>query len=219
MFSRILLIIPLLMGLFCHGIIGAENPESLTMTILYDNHSYKEGLISGNGFSCLITGLEKTILFDTGGDAEALLYNMTNLGISPADIDIIFISHLHGDHTGGISAVLERNKEVTVYFPTGTPIDLLQKVLAYTPNLVTVNAPTAICSNVYSTGAMLKNGITEQSLIISSKGGLVLITGCAHPGIENLIKATTTSFKKPVVFVFGGFHLMGASKDTNSRDH
>ena len=44
-----------------------------TMTVLYDNYPSKNGLISSNGFSCLIKGTEKTVLFDTGGDGKISL--------------------------------------------------------------------------------------------------------------------------------------------------
>ena len=40
--------------------------KDLTITVVYDNNPYKEGLQTGWGFGCVITGAEKTILFDTG---------------------------------------------------------------------------------------------------------------------------------------------------------
>jgi len=49
----------------------------------------------------------KNILFDTGVEGETLLSNMRKMEIDPNEIDFIFISHLHEDHTGGLAGILE----------------------------------------------------------------------------------------------------------------
>lgn len=41
--------------------------KDLTLTIVYDNNPCNEELETRWGFSCLVEGLEKTILFDVGG--------------------------------------------------------------------------------------------------------------------------------------------------------
>ena len=88
-----------------------------TITVICDNYPYKEGLNTSWGFSCLIKGLEKTILFDTGVSGTILLANMTKLGIHPEDIDLVVLSHDHDDHVGGLPGFLEKYHDVTVYFP------------------------------------------------------------------------------------------------------
>ena len=52
---------------------GVTYARRATITILYDNYTDRSGLISSNGFSCLIKGTEKTVLFDTGGDGKISL--------------------------------------------------------------------------------------------------------------------------------------------------
>lgn len=69
------------------------------ITVVFDNNPYKKGLENGWGFSCLIEGMEKTVLFDTGGNI--LLDNMQMLGIYPEAVDILVLSHVHSDHVGG----------------------------------------------------------------------------------------------------------------------
>ena len=48
----------------------------LRLYVVFNNVSYKAGLETGWGFSCLIEGLDETVLFDTGGNGDILLSNM-----------------------------------------------------------------------------------------------------------------------------------------------
>jgi len=46
-------------------------------------------------------------------------------------------------------------------------------------------------------------------LIIDSKKGLIIITGCAHPGIVNIVKRAKGLMKKDKVYlVLGGFTIL-----------
>ena len=74
----------------------AEGP--VTISITFDNTAYSPNFESGHGFSCLIQGKEKTILFDTGANGRKLLYNLEELKIDLKQIDVIFLSHIHWDH-------------------------------------------------------------------------------------------------------------------------
>jgi 7,8-dihydropterin-6-yl-methyl-4-(beta-D-ribofuranosyl)aminobenzene 5'-phosphate synthase len=49
--------------------------------------------------------------------------------------------------------------------------------------------------------------IREESLIIRTNKGLIVITGCAHPGVANIIKKAKEMLKSEVYLVLGGFHL------------
>lgn len=55
----------------------------------------------------------KRILFDTGMGApdSRLLTNLSAAGVTPADIDYLYLTHFHGDHIGGMM------KGNTVVFP------------------------------------------------------------------------------------------------------
>src|SRR4030042_3456916 len=55
--------------------------RNLRFTILYDNYLYKEGTKADWGFSCLIEGTERTILFDTGTQPQILMHNVEVLGV------------------------------------------------------------------------------------------------------------------------------------------
>ena len=173
--------------------------KNLSITVSYDNNPYKERLTTAWGFSCVIRGTEKTILFDTGGDGSILLTNMEKLGIDPKEIDLVVLSHIHGDHVGGLSRFLEKNPEVVVYLPKSFPKGFKDGVKEYGAKIVEVQGPLKICEEVYSTGE-LGTWIKEQSLIIYTEKGLIVITGCAHPGIVKIVDKAKDLVKDDVEF-------------------
>jgi len=187
-----------------------ETSSNLTIVIVYDNNEYDEKLEMGFGFSCLVKLENKNILFDTGGDSPTLLNNMNKLKIDPKEIDTVILSHIHGDHTGGLSGFLEVNSNVKVYVPQSFPKNFKDEIKSYGASFVDVTDPTKIFDRVYSTGE-LGTWIKEQSLIIKTEKGLIVITGCAHPGIVNIVKISKDLMKEDVYLVTGGFHLGGAS--------
>ncbi len=185
--------------------------KNLSITVSYDNNPYKERLTTAWGFSCVIRGTEKTILFDTGGDGSILVTNLEELDINPKEIDLVVLSHIHGDHVGGLYSFLEKNSEVVVYLPRSFPKGFKDKVKEYGAKIVEVQGPLKICQEVYSTGE-LGTWIKEQSLIIHTGKGSIVITGCAHPGIVKIVDKAKDLVKNDVLLVMGGFHLGGESK-------
>ena len=69
----------------------SESPQ-LSITVVYNNVPYQPGLTTDWGFSCIIEGLGKTILFDTGADGDLLLANMKRLGVKAETVDAVFFS-------------------------------------------------------------------------------------------------------------------------------
>ena len=192
---------------------GTAPPEGgVRFTILYDNYLHKQGTRPDWGFSCLIEGTEKTILFDTGTEPQILMHNIDALGVDLKKVEQIVISHNHGDHTGGLSAVLEKNHEVTVYFPISFPPEFGRNIERLQAKAQTVDKPFEICRNVYLTGELGRE-IKEQSLLIDTDKGLIVVTGCSHPGIVNILKRSREVVNKPIRLVFGGFHLGKASNE------
>jgi len=54
-----------------------------------------------------------TILFDTGTKPQIFLQNIKALNVDPQAVELIAISHNHGDHTGGLFAFLKENNKVS----------------------------------------------------------------------------------------------------------
>lgn len=198
-------------------ILSQEKIKSpVRFTILYDNYLFKEGTKPDWGFSCLIEGTEKTILFDTGTDPNILMHNVKQMNVDLTKIEQIVISHGHGDHAGGLSGVLRTNPDVTVYLPVSFPSDFVRGVEQYNAKVKSVDDPVEICKDVFLTGEM-RGQAREQSLIINTQKGLVIVTGCSHQGIVNVLKRAKEIMDRPIYLVFGGFHL-GGTPDSTLRE-
>jgi len=192
-----------------------EKRKKVTIKTLFDNYQDVKGLKTGHGFSCLIeieneTGIH-TILFDTGADGNILLSNTEALGIDINNVNSIFLSHIHSDHVGGLSNVLANNHNLQVIIPASFPDSIKQTIISDNASYKEISTREEIYDSVYTTGEM-GTLIIEQSLIIDSEKGLIIITGCAHPGIVNIVKKAKEILSgKNIYLVLGGFHLSSES--------
>jgi 7,8-dihydropterin-6-yl-methyl-4-(beta-D-ribofuranosyl)aminobenzene 5'-phosphate synthase len=186
------------------------------ITVVYDNQTLDPNLASAWGFACLVGD---DLLFDTGGDARRLLANMEKMGIDPAGIGTVVLSHAHGDHTGGLSGLLNTGVRPTVYVPRSFPRRFKADVRALT-TLVEVKGPTEIRPGIHTTGE-IGRGIAEQALAVETADGLIVVTGCAHPGVVEMVRRAKEGVGGEVVadvsVVIGGFHLGGTSRRQVAR--
>jgi len=188
-------------------------PEAaeIRVTILYDNYTAAAGVQADWGFACLVQGAEKTILFDTGTNARILQKNIEKLKVDLHQVEMIVISHLHGDHTGSLEWLLSQKRNVPVYLPAMAGDDYLAKVRLWGGLPQQVREPQAICRNVYSTGEMPADfdpAFTEQSLVLKTAKGLLVITGCAHSEILKIVRRAPQVVPGLPRIVLGGFHLL-----------
>jgi len=186
------------------------NEPANRLLIVYDNFTLNKALTPAWGFSCLITLPQFQILFDTGGDPSILIRNMEELDLDCRKIDAVALSHVHGDHVGGLSGFLRQRQDITVYLPKSFPEDLKQALRRMGTSVEEIGGPRMIRPGVHTTGE-LGYGLKEQSLVLKTRLGLVIITGCAHPGIVEIVEHATAVFKDRVYLLIGGFHLMGYS--------
>lgn len=184
----------------------------ITVTILYDNTAFAPGTEADWGFSCLVEGTEKTILFDAGTKPEVFRRNVEALDIDLGEVDLVVISHEHGDHTGALVQVLDQDRGLTVYHPVSFSGQFVSSVTQAGATSVPVTAPVEIVDDAYVTGEM-GSDIKEQSLILRTGAGLVVITGCSHPGIVEILERTKQILDEEIFMVFGGFHLLRHSDD------
>jgi len=214
--TRSILLLALAMGVILGPLEGRGEVPSfggavkggLTLSVIYDNNPYDPRLSTAWGFSCLIEGAGLKVLFDTGGDGPLLLSNMEALGLRAEGIEAVVLSHIHGDHTGGLQVLLRRLQGVTLYLPQSFPQGFKDRVRLHGARVREVRGPLEICPGVYSTGEMGR-GLKEQALLLRTRVGTILITGCAHPGVVQMVARARELTGGPISLVMGGFHLLG----------
>ena len=210
------------------------------ITILSDAFGPREDLQQSWGFAALVEYGGRRVLFDTGSKVAAFEHNVRVLGVDLTRLDAVVISHRHGDHTAGLTAVLRENPRVKIYTPNEAAFfgsaappgffaaapDLPAHLRYYrgqppegfvadTPwgdaNFVTVTKPQEIFPGFFifptrseKPGTLEMN---EISLAIRTPGGLAVIAGCAHPGIEKIL-AEGAKLHSRLYTAIGGFHLV-----------
>ncbi|MFH1714972.1 MAG: MBL fold metallo-hydrolase [Elusimicrobiota bacterium] len=155
--------------------------------------------------------IDDDVLFDTFGKPRVFLKNIKKLNVDISRIKHIIISHDHWDHMSGLWDILAFNKNVTVYVCLDTDNAIKEKIKSYGVILQEIDTARCIIRNIFTLGELSKDGILyEQSLCIKSEKGLILITGCAHPGIVEIIEKAKQQFAGDIYAVIGGFHLKGS---------
>ncbi len=111
-----------------HYIPGKENLAENEMRITVCGSWGPAPLRIGQGASCLLVELGNgdAFIFDVGGGTVG---NLFALGVHPADLDKLFITHLHLDHVGGIFPLFDamgwaRNTPLQVWGASGYTPDM-----------------------------------------------------------------------------------------------
>jgi 7,8-dihydropterin-6-yl-methyl-4-(beta-D-ribofuranosyl)aminobenzene 5'-phosphate synthase len=187
----------------------------MKIKIIFDNNVMDDRFRAGWGLSVLV---DEKVLFDTGEDAESLLYNMKEMGVKLDELDAVVISHDHWDHTGGLREVLKRRKGIKVYACPGFSEEFKKSVRELGGDLIEPCDFVEIRRSVYVTGVIRGDyktqPIEEQALAVKTPKGITVVTGCAHPGVVMIVEKVKEEFAEEKVYcVFGGFHLKDKRKD------
>mgnify|MGYP006291304017 FL=1 len=206
-----------------HQLTSFGTVEKLSIRPLVDFYAANPDLKTEAGVSYLVSADDTNILLDVGFNAKKtdpspLMHNMEKLGISPKDLDMIFISHAHLDHLGGMAD----QKHKTFSFSRST-VDV-PEIPAYTPVALTpsernpkpiphvINEPAVLKPGIASIGPIprflfLMGYTLEHALAVNVAGkGIVLIIGCGHQTIERIIERAQALFTEPIHAVIGGLH-------------
>ncbi len=197
--------------------------KALSILPLIDYYTDNENLKTEPGVSYLVSADDTDILLDVGFNKKKehpspLLHNMKALGILPSDIDMIFISHPHLDHVGGMAEQKSKTFSLSqgpVSLPNlsvYSPVTLSASRWNPGPEAQVITEPKILKEGIVSIGVIprylfLMGHTLENSLAINVAGkGIVLIIGCGHQTIERIIERTLALFDEPIYGIIGGLH-------------
>ena len=190
--------------------------DFLEMTVLVEWKA-KEGFMGDAGVSFLFKTELGAMLYDIGfgPTRPALTHNAAKLGFRLDQVDALTISHLHGDHMGGIPA--QRLGQVSVpddlMSPEPKPCFLPDCAEAKGFKAELVERPQLLTAGIASTGPLARSlfifGFTEEQALLAriKDKGLVVFTGCGHPTIEVVLKMVRRLSNEPIYAIGGGLHF------------
>jgi 7,8-dihydropterin-6-yl-methyl-4-(beta-D-ribofuranosyl)aminobenzene 5'-phosphate synthase len=199
--------IRLSISLLTLSLAAAAAAQPLAIRILYDNTSARPDLSADWGFAALVTFHGQRVLLDSGTKPDLFLDNLQKLQIDPASIQQAIISHEHRDHRGGMYRLYPLNPAMRVYFLDAFPREAYREAQAIGMRPERVTGPFDLMPGMHSTG-MIAGNPPEQSLAIDTPEGIVLLTGCCHPGVVKIVETVEKQRGANAIrLLIGGFHI------------
>lgn len=184
----------------------------MNIKVIFDKDVLMGDLKTGWGVSFLI---DNRILFDTGENGAWLTENMRYLKLDMDKIEAAVISHDHWDHTGGLWEILKLKEGLKVYICPGFSKEFKRKAMEARAELIEAEKFIEISRDIFITGQI--SGVykdkymPEQAVVLKTKNGLTIITGCAHPGILKMVENIKAKFPgENIYLILGGLHLVEA---------
>ena len=193
----------------------------------------KEGLAAAHGLSVYVETEKHRILVDAGPDWN-FLANASRLNIDLSLVDLVFLSHGHYDHAGGLSEFMRINDHAVIYAAEGFDLPHydrngkyigVEPLLSGHPRVKVLSGDLQIDSEVRILASKGRERLYDAGNNGMSEGGYdgarvwpetfahehylvvgdVLFSGCSHAGIVNIAE-----WGKPcgVRTIVGGFHFM-----------
>ncbi|RJP94132.1 MAG: MBL fold metallo-hydrolase [Desulfobacteraceae bacterium] len=198
--------------------------KNLSILPLIDYYAERPDLKTEPGVSYLLKADDTLILMDVGFNAKKehpspLLHNMQAMNVSPKDLDMIFISHAHLDHLGGMKNQKEKTFSLSQGpvalsgIPVYAPVPLSASSWNPGPKTHVITEPKVLKPGIASIGVIprflfLMGQTLENALAVNVEGkGIVLIIGCGHQTIERVIERTLALFDTPIYAIIGGLHF------------
>lgn len=213
----------------------------MIITCVVDDHAgSKLDFLAEHGFSVLIENKNENILFDTGKTSLVLKHNLNNIRPSTVDKVIISHGHydhtgglaaLRGYNPELFLHPIARKPKYAIENNKSRYIGMDEEYTNFSVNLISetrkIGSDMWILTGVERVtdfefipstlfmkedGNLFKDTFSDElSLVIKNKKGLIVISGCSHRGIVNILLSVREHFQDEIYAVIGGAHLMTAS--------
>ena len=200
------------------GARGLELPplEWMEIHVLIDFFA-EPGFQGEPGVSYLIKTDHGSLLFDVGlgPSRPGIKHNARKMGVTWDGIDALAISHLHADHMGGLKAARQGSIGLPDFAdaPSNIPCFLPARATAAPLKPDVIEAPRILAAGIGTTGPLARSlffwGYLEEQILIANLNdrGLVVVTGCGHPGVRVIVEMASKVTKLPLYALAGGLHF------------
>lgn len=209
----------------------------MKLVTLVENTCGAPCCIAEHGLSIFIETEMHKLLLDTG-QTDAVVKNAAALGIDLSQIDTVILSHGHYDHSGGILPLTKINHSAQIIMQSSSAephyngeryIGIDMDILGL-PNVRLIDGDIKLDDELFIFSGIkgrrcypqgnrrllcVRNGKKvqddfshEQCLVISQGDKRLLLSGCAHNGILNILDRYKELFGNDPDFVVSGFHMM-----------
>ncbi len=189
-------------------------PGSIRVRIIIDSRQGRRSdLHSVHGLSLFIEAYDRYILFDLGPADKYLIENSERLGIPLDLLDTAVISHSHSSHAGALGGLGWASPYLDTYIPYDTMqhLGVIAKKNGLRP--IEVLDWKELWPYIYITPPIY-GPPWEHFLIIRTNKGLLVFSGCTHPGIDKVVSTLKEKFPEQTKLYgwIGGFHLSNAPR-------
>ncbi len=207
----------------------------MKLTVLTENYA-GDKFEAEHGLSYLIEHNKHKILFDTGA-TDVFLKNAKILNIDiKNEINTVVLSHGHWDHGGGLEYLNNKTlithpssfiKRYRKKDKSSIGLTLSEDELKEKFKIIKTSKPYIINDNMVFLGEIPRLNKFEakktsfidskrkldfvpddSALVLLNKDEIIIVTGCSHSGICNIVDYAQKKFKRSKIkAVIGGFHL------------
>ena len=189
----------------CLNVPGVGWAEENFFQIINDSSiPVNPNFVDDEGYAVYVSYEGKKFLMDTGGIEENLIQNLKAAGILLDNLDFVFLSHPHPDHTGGLNYIRSKRPSLPIYIPpNGGFINIdglieLEDHLRVSPNVFII----------YTYNESGSRDITDElSLLIKTKKGPYVLNACSHTGIATILEESKRVAGQNIFFHSGGTQL------------
>ena len=208
----------------------------MRIVTLIENTPGAEGCAHEHGLSLYVQTPRHRLVLDTGATG-AFADNAAAVGIDLTAVDTVVLSHGHYDHAGGLLRMAALAPQAGIWMQRGAGQDFfhgekyigMDKAILSLPQVHFLDGSARLDEELYLfsgiTGRrywpqsnlalrVVQDGVPvqddfahEQCLVVEAQGRRVLLSGCAHNGILNILDRYAQLFGGDPDVVVSGFHM------------
>lgn len=226
--------------------VGIKDGIDVKIITLMENTCGENDCLFEHGLSLYIETDKHKLLMDTGA-SDAFIQNAEKLGVDLEAIDTVVLSHGHYDHSGGILAFAEKNHSAGIYMQKlageeyyhGERYIGIDKRILNLPQVKLIEGnqnldeELSLFTNITGRRCYPQSNLVltrkvngkdeqdpfdhEQCLVIKEGTERILISGCAHNGILNILDRYRELYHSLPTRVISGFHMMKKTSYTEEE--